>query len=61
MLTSGSKALFFIGVLAGPIGWLLVRANLLGAAGEDVRDFLTGLGVVCLIGALVLASRQGEP
>ena len=59
-LTGGSKALFVIGLLAMPIGWLVVRNHLFPGSGEDIRDFLTGLGVVCLIGALVLAKRQPE-
>ena len=61
VLGSKSKTLFIIGLVAAPIGWLVVRMHFMGGAGEDVRDFLTGFGVVCLIGALLLADRRVEP
>ena len=61
MLNPRSKALLVIGLLAAPIGTIIMRMHFFSGGGEDIRDFLTGFGVVCIIGALLLADRPAKP
>jgi hypothetical protein len=54
--TRSSKLLFILGATGGPIGWLIVRGQILGSSSIDVRDFLVGFGATCIVGALLVSA-----
>ncbi|HET6232884.1 MAG TPA: hypothetical protein VFE05_22600 [Longimicrobiaceae bacterium] len=55
-MSAGSRTLLVIGLLAIGSGWLVTRMGMFGGSAVNVRDFLVGFSVPCLVISLLLAA-----